>query len=61
MIEPISNLMALAKKLQEMNGVVVNSVNVIATINAIKSIVNSFSSTLQPHFLETLVQMLKQL
>lgn len=45
MIEPISNLMALAKKLQEMNGVVVNSVNVIATINAIKSIVNSFSST----------------
>lgn len=44
-IEPISNLMALAKKLQEMNGVVVNSVNVIATINAIKSIVNSFSST----------------
>ncbi|MCT4436098.1 tape measure protein [Lactococcus phage CAP] len=45
MIEPISNLMALAKKLQEMNGVVVNSVNVIATINAIKSIVDSFSST----------------
>lgn len=45
MIEPISSLMALAKKLQEMNGVVVNSVNVIATINAIKSIVDSFSST----------------
>ncbi|BDE10703.1 hypothetical protein Llc71_23980 [Lactococcus cremoris] len=45
MVEPISSLMALAKKLQEMNGVVVNSVNVIATINAIKSIVNSFSST----------------
>lgn len=45
MIEPISSLMALAKKLQEMNGVVVNSVNVIATINAIKSIVYSFSST----------------
>lgn len=45
MLEPISSLMALAKKLQELNGVVVNSVNVIATINAIKSIVNSFSST----------------
>nr|DAU91432.1 MAG TPA: tail tape measure [Caudoviricetes sp.] len=45
MLEPISNLMTLAKKLQEMNGIVVNSVNVIATINAIKSIVNSFSST----------------
>ena len=45
MLEPISNLMTLAKKLQEMNGIVVSSVNVIATINAIKSIVNSFSST----------------
>lgn len=42
---PISSITSSAKKLQEMNGIVVNSVNVIATINAIKSIVNSFSST----------------
>lgn len=45
MIEPISNLMALAKKLQEMNGVVVNSINVIATITAINDIVKSLSTT----------------
>ena len=45
MLEPISNLMALAKKLQEMNGVVVNSINVIATITAINDIVKSLSTT----------------
>nr|WP_101913604.1 tape measure protein [Lactococcus lactis] len=42
---PISSITSSAKKLQELSGIVVNSVNVIATINAIKSIVNSFSST----------------
>lgn len=42
---PISSIASSAKKLQELSGIVVNSVNVIATINAIKSIVNSFSST----------------
>ena len=39
-IEPISSLMAVANKLQELSGVVVNSTAVIATMNAIMSIVS---------------------
>lgn len=42
---PISSITASAKKLQELSGVVVNSVNVIATITAINDIVKSLSTT----------------
>lgn len=42
---PISSITASAKKLQELSGLVVNSVNVIATITAINDIVKSLSTT----------------
>lgn len=44
-VKPISSLTSVAKKLQELSGLVVNSVNVIGTMNAIKSIIDGLSTT----------------
>ncbi|MCT1186484.1 hypothetical protein EFL96_06330 [Lactococcus lactis] len=44
-VKPISSLTSVAKKLQELSGLVVNSVNVINTMNAINDIVKSLSTT----------------
>ncbi|MDN6590456.1 MAG: tape measure protein, partial [Lactobacillus sp.] len=43
-VKPISSLTTVAKKLQELSGLVVNSVNVINTMNAIHSIIESLST-----------------
>ncbi|MCE2140996.1 hypothetical protein GRC93_11155, partial [Streptococcus thermophilus] len=43
-VKPISSLTSVAKKLQELSGLVVNSVNVINTMNAIHSIIESLST-----------------
>ncbi|WP_160321643.1 hypothetical protein, partial [Lactococcus lactis] len=44
-VKPISSLTSVAKKLQELSGLVVNSVNVINTMNAIHTIVESLSTS----------------
>lgn len=45
LVKPIDSLTTISKSLQGLSGMVVNSVNVIATMNAIQSIIGSLTST----------------